>query len=85
MSDASNVVRFTGITRLDLPVEQILDRANEAGLTEVVIVGYNADGDEFFASSKADAAQVMYHMQRAIHRLNCIIDRGGKDDGSGYG
>lgn len=81
----SNVVRFPGITRLDLPVEQIIDRAREAGLTEVVIIGFDAEGDEFFASSKADGAQVMYHMQRAIHRLNCIIDEGFEDDGTGYG
>ncbi len=73
--DTSNVIEFTGLTKLDLPVEKILRKAHAAGLSEVVILGFDRDGDEFFASSRADAGSVMFHLSRAMHGLNMIIDR----------
>lgn len=71
---SENVVEFTGITRLDLPVEKILKRAEEAGLTEIVILGYDADGDEFFSSSLADGGSVLWHLERAKHHLMRCTD-----------
>lgn len=78
----SNVVPFTGTTKADLPVEYILQRAREAEMSECVVVGFDKDGYEYFASSRGDAAQVIYHLQRAIWALNRIIDEGiGDGDG----
>lgn len=71
----SNVVPFTGVTKADLPVEYILERARDAEMAECVVVGFDRDGNEYFASSRADAAQVIYHLQRAIWSLNRIIDQ----------
>ena len=72
----NNVTEFPGITRLDIPPERILERAGEKTFTEIVIIGYTADGDEFFASSKADAANVAWLLQRGIWSLNRICDEG---------
>ena len=66
---SAEIHEFRGITKLDLPVERMLNRALEAGLTEVVILGFKEDGDEFFASSKSDGGAVLWHLQRAIHKL----------------
>jgi hypothetical protein len=72
---SADIVDFTGHSRLDHPPEKILSWAQEADLESVVVVGYTKDGDEYFASSKADAAQVVWHLQRAIWRLNKVCDR----------
>lgn len=66
---ADNVVEFDGITRLDIPAERILKRALDAGLTQVVIMGYDAEGDEFFASSVADGGAVLWMMERSKMKL----------------
>lgn len=79
----SNVVPFTGITKADLPVDYILARASEADLSECVVVGFDSSGNEYFASSRADAAQVIYHLQRAIWALNRLIDSEIDDDRDG--
>jgi hypothetical protein len=73
MSD--NIVELGCITRLDLPPEKILRRAIDADLESVVIVGYDRDGREYFASSIADGAQIIYHLQRGIWSLNKITDQ----------
>lgn len=67
------VVEWGHITKLDLAPDSLLQKA--AGqLTEVVILGFDMDGREYFASSKADAGDVMYHLERAKYRLNQTID-----------
>lgn len=72
---SAEVVEFTGPSTLDQPAEKILNWALETDLESVVVVGYTKDGDEYFASSKADAAQVVWHLQRAIWKLNKVCDR----------
>jgi hypothetical protein len=63
----------------------ILAQAHGMGLKQVVIVGELEDGSEYFASSVADAAPAMYHLQRGIFRLNNIIESRGekREDGKG--
>jgi hypothetical protein len=70
----NNITDFPGITRLDIPPERILNRALEAKLCEVVVVGYTEEGREYFASSHADAADVAWLLQRGIFRLNQTCD-----------
>jgi hypothetical protein len=63
-----NVVTFTGITKLDLPPDRILEYA--AGkLSGVVILGYTNEGDEFFASSYADGGDVLWLLERLKKQL----------------
>jgi len=71
MSD--NIVTFTGITKLDTPPDRLLEAAM-GQLTEVVIIGFDKDGKEYFASTKSDAGEVIYHLERTKHRLMKIID-----------
>lgn len=64
-----DVVILPVITRLDQPVERILDMAVKADLKGVVIVGYDANGNEFFASSYASGGDALWHLQRASLKL----------------
>ena len=64
----SKIIPFTGITTLDLPPDQIFEAA--AGKMEgVVIMGFTADGDEYFASSYADGGTVLWLLERMKKRL----------------
>jgi hypothetical protein len=66
---SDNVVYARIPTRLDVPCERILEGAQKAGLTEVVVLGFDADGNEYFASSVADGGDVLWHLERAKFRL----------------
>jgi hypothetical protein len=62
------VVTFTGITKLDLPADRILENAI-GELDGVVILGYQKDGEEFFASSYADGGDVLWLLERCKKQL----------------
>lgn len=68
----SNVVILPVVSRIDQPVERILDRATAANLTAAVVIGYDQDGDEFFASSYADGGEVLWLLERAKLKLLTI-------------
>ena len=65
----AQVLRFHGITKLDLPVDRVIDSAMDAGLRCVVVLGYDSDGKEYFASSIADGADVLWLLERLKLRL----------------
>jgi hypothetical protein len=69
----SNVVEFSGVTKLDIPPDKLLNSAI-GKLESVLILGYTKEGDEYFASSKADASEPIYFCERAKHRLMKMID-----------
>lgn len=73
-----NVVRFTGITKLDIDPALVLRDATDEGLAEVVVIGFAKDGSEYFASSIADGGTVLWHMERAKHKLMLIADEAGE-------
>lgn len=60
----SDVVNFPGATRLDLPAERILKAALDHDIDKVVVLGWTKDGEEYFASSIADGADVVWLMER---------------------
>lgn len=64
----SNVVRLPCITSLDLEADVILDEAM-GELKQVVIMGYDKDGNEYFASSVSDGGTVMWLMERVKRML----------------
>ncbi len=70
----SNVVDLPVITTLDIDPRRILAKALEAGMTTVVVVGVDKDGNEFFASSIADGADALWHLERAKYRLLKVVD-----------
>jgi hypothetical protein len=59
-----NVVNFPGITTLDMDPERIMEGARKANLSDIVILGYDQAGDEWFASSVADGAEVLWLLER---------------------
>lgn len=64
----SNIIPFGGITRLDLDPDQVLE-SNKGKLTSIVIMGYDKNGEEFFASSLADGGSVLWLVERMKLRL----------------
>lgn len=66
---ADNVVDLDVVTSLPLPSEKLLTKALENGVTNVVIIGYDPDGDFYFASSDADGGDVLWLLEIAKKRL----------------
>ncbi len=64
-----NVVVLDVVTTEDVPPERILNGAQDAGMTEVVVVGFDRNGQEYFASSVADGGSALWHLERAKLRL----------------
>ena len=60
-----------GETRLDLDPDAVLTGA-VGMLKEVVIVGYEADGSLYFASTRANAPDVLWLLKQAEQRLLAI-------------
>lgn len=69
----SKVTLFNGITRLDLPPDRILEGAI-GKLDSVVLLGYDKDGEEYFASSIADGSDVVWLIERAKLELLTITE-----------
>ena len=69
----AEVVKFPGITRFDLNADDVLQEAI-GQLDEVVICGIGKDGRQYFASSVADGADALWHLERAKHALMKITD-----------
>lgn len=65
----ANVILFPGITCLDLPADRLLEKAIEAELAGVVILGYTKDGEQYMASSYADGGTVIWLMEKCKKML----------------
>jgi hypothetical protein len=70
---SADIVNFPGISYLDLPPDRILEGAS-GKLDRVVVIGYTADGQEYFASSIADGGEVVWLMERMKLKLLRIGD-----------
>lgn len=64
----SNVIPIGCVTSLDLPADQILESAI-GKLEGVVVLGYDKDGHEYFASSYADGGDMLWLLKRCEHAL----------------
>lgn len=69
----SEVVKFPGVTRLDMDPDQVLAEALDK-MDQVVICGFDKDGNQYFASSVADGGQALWHLERAKWALMKITD-----------
>lgn len=73
-----DIVKFDGITKLDLPVERVLQEAIKADLEGVVVIGYTKnDGNEYMASSYAAGDRVCWLMERCKLMLLMGVDEEG--------
>lgn len=57
-----NITILQCVTRLDIPVERVLEQAQDR-LETIVIMGWDKDGDLYFASSVADGGEVLWLME----------------------
>lgn len=67
--DADNVHVLPVVTTHDIPADRILRAALKAGMSKVVILGYDADDEEYFASSVSDGGTVLWLMERCKKKL----------------
>lgn len=65
----AEVRKFTGITRHNLDPERVLDGARNAKLDSVTVIGYDSNGEFYFASTEAGGPSVLWDLQKAIHKL----------------
>lgn len=64
----AKIIPFTGITKLDLTPDIILE--NLKGKMEgFVIMGYTEDGEEYFSSTYADGGTALWLMERCKKAL----------------
>lgn len=70
----AQIIELDNITSLDIPVERVLRKADEADLQSVVVIGYDQNGDEYFASSVAGGPEILWALERAKLRLLQIVD-----------
>lgn len=61
----SNVVRLQTTTTLDLPVSLVLDKARDADLGRVIVVGRTDAGELYFASSTGSAMSNLWDIEKA--------------------
>lgn len=69
-----NVIPLGNVTRLDLPVDRVLDEAKKVCSDGVVILGYDGDGQRYFASSIADGGTVLWLLEQAKKLLLEVED-----------
>ena len=67
----AKIIPLGNVTRLDLPVDRVLDAAKDR-LDSVVIMGYDKDGEEYFASTMADGGEVLWLMERLRIKLLAV-------------
>ena len=59
----AKVLPFHGLTKLYIPVDRLLEGA-KGKLDSVVILGYDKDEEEYFASSMADGGDVLWLLEK---------------------
>lgn len=64
----NNVVRFTGLTRADIEPDTILTNA-VGELKEVVVIGTDKEGNQYFATSSSDGKNILWHLETAKFML----------------
>lgn len=77
------IVRFRGITKLDIDPNQVLAEA-QGKLKGVVVIGFeqDADGTFYFASSYGDGGDVLWLLRSAelrLFNLDAQVDEKGGD------
>ncbi len=65
---SEKVIEFTGITKLDMPPDRILDKF-KGKLEGIVVLGFDVDGELRFASSYADGGTVLWLLENCKKQL----------------
>lgn len=59
------VVELPVATSLDIPAERILKAAMESNLESVIVIGRDAEGNDYLATSTADGAEIVWSLELA--------------------
>jgi hypothetical protein len=65
----AKIINLPCVTKLDMPVDRILDGAEKGKLKQAVVIGWGEDDDFYFASSMADGPEVLWLLQIAQRKL----------------
>lgn len=71
----SNVVELECETTLDFPAERILTKALGSDLHTAIVVGFDKDGDLYFASTTADGGTVLWLFEQAKLAILGVTNR----------
>lgn len=63
-----NIIDIGCITRLDIPIEKVLDAAKDE-LTGVVLLGWDNNGELYFSSTMADGGEVIWLLEKCKQLL----------------
>ena len=70
---SARVIDIGCITRLDLPVERVLEQA-KTKMRDVVLLGWDNDDGLYFASTFSDGGEVMWLLEKCKQYLLEAID-----------
>lgn len=73
---AAEIIIFPGDTTLDVPLQRILDGAAAAELQPCLVVGKDAEGEFYVASTTCDAGALVILLKRAKRLLMRRIEQG---------
>ena len=65
---SARIIPIGCVTRLDLPVDRVLEQAKDH-MEHVVLMGWDKDGDLYFASTFANGGEVLWLMEKCKEAL----------------
>lgn len=71
MTDNVHILR--NVTRINIPIERVLNEAKEV-VDEGIVIGWDKDGEFYFSSSYADGGEVLWLIEKAKHMLMTVED-----------
>ena len=71
--EVANVVHGPFVSRIDTAPDRVLQGAI-GQLQSVIVIGYDIDGEEYYASSIADGPNALWLIRRTEHKLIGIVD-----------
>lgn len=60
----AEIIPLNCVTKLDIPTEGVIRGILEKNLKDVIVIGYDQEGDEYFASSISDGGDVLWLLER---------------------
>lgn len=65
---SARVIPQGNLTKLDLPVDRVLDQA-KSKMRDVVLMGWDENGELYFASTFSDGGEVLWLLEACKNRL----------------
>lgn len=65
----AEAIPLGNVTRLDFPVDRVLEEAKEWIEDGVIVLGWDKDGEPYFTSSIADGGTVLWLLEKAKKAL----------------